>query len=454
MSPSQNLTGRQVALGVLSSYKINSHDASNLLGKNLSKTQEKGRASDLVYGVIRNLNLIDYVLSNTARFDPERVNKRLLNTIRIGAYELLFSHATPDYAIVDQAVGVVSSKKGRGFVNAVLRSMARSIKLRSCDWAGEFSKNNLPVAKDVAVVFYDEILPDPESDFVQYLSVVFSLPKWLLKQWQGEFGSEKTLGICFGSNRRPSVYMRPNITKNSAVDLRKYLLEKEISSESVSPQMLRLAQTTSIGQLEEFQTGLFTVQDLTASKVAIFLAPKDGEIIADLCAAPGTKTSHIAELLGGKGRVIATDIDDSRLMKVGENAQRLGLSAIETCSYDDAFAKIDKAKATTILLDVPCSNTGVMARRCELRHRIDSHAIKSLINTQHKLLQKVADELSHCHRICYSTCSVMPDENSQVIQWFLKHNTSFELERSELTLPTSVTPDWDGGYVAVLVRKK
>ncbi len=453
MQSRANLTGRQVALKVLSSFNVNSHDASELLSKHLSSTNEKPRACDLVYGSIRNLVLIDYVLTKTAVFDPTRVNKRLLNTIRIGAYELLFSHATPDYAIVDQAVNAISSKKGRGFVNAVLRNMARAIAQRSLVGEFSFSSKIAPTSPDSCVVFSSDIFPAPENSFSEYLSIIFSIPKWLVEQWLSEFSQEQTVDICFGSNRRPSVYLRPNITKITPHKLLERLKSSEIECELVSSDaMLKLSSSTSIAHLGEFKEGLFSVQDVTAAKVAPLLAPSPFDVVADICSAPGTKTTHIAELMGNCGKVIATDIDPDRLAKVGLSAQRLGLDIIETSSFDSVFEHINQSHAQLILLDVPCSNTGVMAKRCELRHRINPRALEALANIQFSLLDRVANELSSCKRICYSTCSIMAEENSQVVKRFIDCHRDFSIARSELTLPSSVSHGRDGGYVAILIR--
>ncbi len=448
-----NLTARQVALKVLGNFNVNAHDASELLNRHLSSTNEKPKTCELVYGTIRNLSLLDYVLTKTAVFEPTRVNKRLLNTIRIGAYELLFSKSTPDYAIVDQAVNAIESKKARGFVNAILRNMARSIAQRSFECEPLFDSKTLPTSPNSCVVFSRDIFPDPQTSLSKYLSIVFSIPKWLIEQWLSEFSSKQTIDICFGSNRRPSIYLRSNTVKITANELRERLELNKIKCELIeSGPMLKLSSNVSIEQLEEFRQGLFTVQDITAAKVAPILDPSPSDVIGDICAAPGTKTTHIAELMGNSGKVIATDIDASRLEKVASSAKRLGLSIIEVADFNSAFDYLNQSHARSVLLDVPCSNTGVMAKRCELRHRITASAIEALADIQFNLLNRVANELSSCRKICYSTCSIMSDENSQVIKRFLDCHRDFSITRSELTLPSAISYGRDGGYVAILTR--
>ena len=183
------------------------------------------------------------------------------------------------------------------------------------------------------------------------------------------------------------------------------------------------------------------------------LAPAKGQTIVDMCAAPGGKTTQIAEITGDAGRIIATDINNDRLKKVAENCGRLGISSVEITDYD----KIDSLLCETgnvemVLLDVPCSNTGVLAKRCELRGRIKQKQGEDLTRIQMKLLKKAATIIKADGKICYSTCSILKHENSQLIKRFLEAETDFVLENERLILPSAQKPDCDGGYLAIVVK--
>jgi len=173
----------------------------------------------------------------------------------------------------------------------------------------------------------------------------------------------------------------------------------------------------------------------------------------DFCAAPGTKTAQLAELTGDKAKIIATDTNKKRLEKVSESIARLGLSSISTIDYDglqkDASAKVS---FDAVVLDVPCSNTGVLAKRVEARYRIKPGTIKKLAKTQTELLQTAAAMTKPKGKICYSTCSIQKDENAEIVKNFLQRNPDFELENEELTLPAAGAFDHDGGYAAILKR--
>jgi len=203
-------------------------------------------------------------------------------------------------------------------------------------------------------------------------------------------------------------------------------------------------------ELPGFAEGLFTVQDITASQAVRLLQPQPGWTILDLCAAPGTKTTQLAEATGDLAKIIATDIDAERLKLVKENTARLGIKNVNIVPYEELL----NSKFDCILLDVPCSNTGVLAKRIETRYRITRKTITELTERQADLLHRAAAMTNQRGKICYSTCSIQKAENSELVKDFLQKNHSFKLESEQLILP-SADPgrDHDGGYVAVLTKK-
>jgi 16S rRNA (cytosine967-C5)-methyltransferase len=466
MTPSENITARQLALNVLNKFNIELHDVRLLLHRMLNLTTEKTLATELVYGSIRNLYTIDMIIADAADLHLSRIQKDLLNILRIGAYELIFNPQTPEYAAVNEAVKLAhatAGKKQAAFTNAVLRNIVRSIVNRAAQLEDANLRTTIPQSTTIGCRFKNPILPHPKQNPAAYLSKAFSLPEWLVARWLGDFDFDRTRKICLASNRRPSIYIQPNALRISPKDLLDKFVIAKINAYLVpdpySGPMIKIRTPQQIIKLPGFKKGLFTIQDPTAAKVPKTLSPKPGQTIIDLCAAPGTKTVLMAQLMQNKGTIIATDIDSGRLEMVDQNCQRLGITIVKTVQYDQLMKFLPKLPDIhAVLLDVPCSNTAVLARRPEVRLRLKNQMLTSLTKTQCELLQKAAKIIAqHPNaKICYSTCSIMKDENSLLIQQFLSQNYDFELLSQKMTLPAAQTGDdfdHDGGFVAVLRRK-
>ena len=492
-------SARTIAIKVLNQCDPKRNYAGPILNKLLHETDQKQRATDLVLGTIRNRRAIDTVISTFSGRPLERIPGKLLNIIRIGTYELIYLPETGQHSIVNEAVEnakMLSGKKQVGFVNAVLRQTIRHITNRQIELSQTNPKRTLYQTPATGCEFDRDFLPDPESSLADYLSIAFSLPKWLITDWLSEFDAEPTRQICFASNRRPSIYLRTNSLKTTTQNLAEKFQHATIDFEIVDVQcsmpdtprvssienqessMIKVKSPRTITELPGFAEGLFTVQDISASQAVKILKPQPNWTILDLCAAPGVKTTQLAEATGDSAKIIATDIDAERLKKVRENTSRLGIKSVDIVPYEellDSKSKIPNSKFDCVLLDVPCSNTGVLARRVEARYRIKPRAIKELAKTQRELLSAAAQMIKPHGKICYSTCSIQKDENSNLIRDFLQKIRGFELESEELTLPSaesrtnwpSVKPpkpraldyhshssigagDHDGGYTAIL----
>jgi len=500
-------SARTIAIDVLNRCNPKRNYAGPILNKLLSKTDQKQRATDLALGTIRNRRAIDTVIVAFSGRPIERIPDKLLNIIRIGIYELIYSPSTGQHSIVNEAVEntkalagtklvPVKTAKQVGFVNAVLRQITRHITNRQIQLPQTDPRCTLPQIPSTGCEFDRDFLPDPEALPADYLSTVFSLPKWLVTDWLGEFGAELTRQICFASNRRPGVYLRPNSLKTTTQQLTEKLDKKNIGFEivpyvtpaqagvqkssdmenenavdscfhracpvldtgndKIGESMIKIKSPRAVTQLPGFAEGEFTVQDITASQVVRFLEPQPDWTILDLCAAPGVKTTQLAEATRDSATIIATDIDAERLKKVRENTTRLDINSVDIVSYEELLNskfKILNSKFDCVLLDVPCSNTGVLARRIEVRYRITPSAIKKLTKTQSKLLATAAPMVKPHGKICYSTCSIQRDENSNLIRDFLQKNRNFELKSEKLTIPSAECFDHDGGYTAILTKK-
>ncbi len=452
-------SARRLALNVLNQFTPQRHDAAKILHDCIEQTTQKAHATDLVFGVIRNRDTIDMVIEKIADRHPKRIQQKILNILRLGTYEIIFSPRTAEYAIVNEAANLahqVAGRKSTGFVNAVLRRICQSVERRTVALSQANIRNTLPQTSTQGCEFKLQLLPDPADEPCQYLSKAFSLPQWLVTGWLSQFGFEETKNICYASNRRPGIYLRPNPLKTTIEILAEKLVSEQVDFD-VTPDssMIKLKTHRPVTELPGFTEGFFSVQDITASKPALVLNPLPGSFIVDLCAAPGGKTTQMAELMQNEGQIIATDIDQERLRKVTDNCQRLGISIVDAVKYDNFNKSLSKTSlADAVLLDVPCSNTAVLARRSEVRLRLKPKAIEQLARTQMRLLESSATIVKPEGKICYSTCSLQKQENQEVVQNFLKKNSEFTLVSQTLTLPSADGFDCDGGFVAILAKKQ
>ncbi len=444
---------RAVAASILTRCDIEKQNVSEFIAA--ANGVNRAAVTDYVCGVLRNRALIDTVLEKIASVKQNRVEKPVLNSLRVAVYEMIYSPLTPMYAIINEGVSQYSSKHKRGFVNAVLRSVQRSIELRE---DANFTENQfyVPVNHLSGCRFSKPIAPDPSKDLVAYLSCMFSLPGWLLAQLAKYHGASALRQICLASNRIAAVHIRPNSTLTTAAALHKLFTEAGVDCQECPNDMLVInsfGKIDNVASLPGFEEGLFCVQDPTAAKVARFINPKPGDIILDLCAAPGTKTTHIAELLGNSGKVIATDINGSRLQLVRDNVRRLKLTNVDVVEYQDAIAYAAKQnRIDSVLIDAPCSNTGVLSKRVEARYRITAAAINELTKIQLELLSYSVNNIKSCKQVFYSTCSIDLKENTQVLHNFLKNFLDCRKIEEQLTLPEYLNHGCDGGYVAKILN--
>lgn len=464
MAPPTSESARFIAADVLRRFEPERTYAGALLNRHLNRTQEKQRATDLVFGAVRNLRAIDAVITTFSGRRIERINKKLLAVIQVGVYELLYRPDAPVYSVVNEAVntaGRIGGKKQTGFVNAVLRQVDRHIVERSRALTDASPKRTLVQSVQAGCEFDVDFLPDPEESPAAHLGTCFSLPSWLVTDWLNEFGLERTRQICFGSNRRPSVYARVNPLKTTGSDLLERLAATDVQAElvdqeslgSVRPcEMIRIAGPHAVDRLPGFADGLFAIQDLAASHAVRLLDPQPGWRILDLCAAPGTKAMQLAEATQDAAQIVATDIDAERLAKVGENQVRSGLKSVTILPHAQ-LADQPEGSFDAVLLDVPCSNTGVLAKRIEVRFRLKRNSLQKLMKTQSTLLDTAARLTKPGGKICYSTCSIHRAENADQVRAFLERNGRFELQSEELILPSAEGFDHDGAYAAVLMRR-
>ncbi len=301
-----------------------------------------------------------------------------------------------------------------------------------------------------------DVFPPPETDLAGYITAAFGLPEWLITRWSVRFYADQMLQMAKWFDLRQPLTLRVNPLKITRDELLAEMRDAATGDPTTlleagdRPESIRYEGPFRIVDLPGFADGRFTVQDETAMSAAALLDPQPGERVLDLCAAPGTKTTHLAELMKGEGSIVATDVDLGRLRKIEENADRLGFSSmIQPLVIREDLSELPEGPFDAILIDVPCSNTGVLGKRPEVRSRITPEDIDELVVTQKKLLDAAASLVAPGGRIVYSTCSVEPEENSGVVTQFLQKSSDFELVETQEFIPGSPS---DGGYQVLLRR--
>jgi 16S rRNA (cytosine967-C5)-methyltransferase len=451
------ISPRRGAWEVLNKFDAKNKNANQLIDEISKKTNNRAALVDIALGVIRNSIFIDNLVAVCSGRAIKNIQPKILNCLRIAIFELIFTDQA-QYAIVNEAVELSKkaiSKKSSGFTNAILRKVISAIKNKNADLSKTESKKTLPISDSIGCEFNIDILADEKNQKSEYLSVAFSIPKWFVEEIIDQFGYQQAKNICFASNRRPSIYARPNALKITAEELVKILKSQDVDCElAENKKMVKLNKSGNIAELESFKSGLFTIQDLTAYNVGAVLDPQSDWKIFDLCSAPGTKTTQAAEMMGDKGVIIATDKDDTRLKKIYENVSRLGITSVKILNYDKFLKEaLQFGNVDAVLIDVPCSNTGVLAKRPEVRFRLNKKQLNEIAQTQFEILNFASSLINKGGRIFYSTCSILKKENSEIVTQFLAQKNNFELIVEKIFIPQAGNFDCDGGYAAILQKK-
>jgi 16S rRNA (cytosine967-C5)-methyltransferase len=274
--------------------------------------------------------------------------------------------------------------------------------------------------------------PDKKSEPIKYISVYYSFPERLVERWLERYGLELCLKICQASNNKPELTLRVNTLKINSLELQKILLKLKINFQQgiyLPSTSIIIKDYFDIKNSYLFKEGLFSIQDESSMLAAVFLAPDTGQTIFDMCSGPGGKTTHIAQLMYNKGKIIAFEKNKKRLKMVEEECHRLGIDIVTPVLMDSSkLSNKYLEKADKILLDVPCSGTGVIRKKPDLKwKRFDSYQLKELNQLQEALLTTAASYLKPGGELLYATCSIEKEENDQIISNFLKKNSNFAL---------------------------
>ena len=390
---------------------------------------DRGLCHELVCGVVRWQATLDRLIAR--KTDPAReLRPALRNFLRLGLYQIFWLDRIPPHAAVHETVEQ-TKRAGyhtqAGLINAVLRAY-----LRETD---EIKK----------------ILADMKNS---QPALGWSHPEWLVEKWRTQFGDENVRGLLEWNNTPPKTFARLNTLKADATKLIERWRAENVEYDFITRDWtgenlaFELKAHPPIQSLGSFRDGWFYLQDPSTLLAPSLLGAPPGETVLDLCAAPGGKTTFLAQLMHNEGKIVANDNDPVRLKRVKDNCARLGVTCVEL--IEDSKLKTENSKFDRILIDAPCSNTGVMRRRVDLRWRISPDEIMRLQKAQLALLGQAAARLQPGGVLLYSTCSLEPEENTEVVKQFLAAHGQFKLETERQLLPFA--DGVDGAFVAKLKR--
>ena len=377
------------------------------LGARRLAQRDAALATELVYGTLRWQRYLDWILAPHSKRALDSLDARVRVALRLAAYQLAFLERVPAFAVVNDAVALAPRTPGvKAFVNAVLRAFARR---------GARERE-----------------PAPPRDPVEALALRCSFPTWLAARWVARCGREEAEALMRAMNERPPLTLRANTLRVT----REALAARLAAEEGLGARLTRYAPEGLVvgpggapGDWAAFADGSFAVQDEASMLVARLLEPEPGETVADVCAAPGTKTTHLAQLMANRGRVLALDPQPARLTRVVEAAARLGATCVETLEGTvEARAPGFRGACDRVLVDAPCSNLGVLRRNPDAKWRRRPEDLAACAARQREILGAAAAMVKPRGRLVYATCSLEPEENDEVVKTFLAARPDFAID--------------------------
>lgn len=398
--------------------------------------------NEITTGVLKNKIRIDYVISACSSLKLKKISDYILCILEVGVYQIMFMDRVPNSAAVNECVNLTktrSLRRSTGFVNAVLRRVAQ------CD-----------------------CLSYP-TNRAEYIGTYYSVPQWLTDRWIDKYGIDFTEKLCQSFLEKAPLLLRCNLNKCTPSDLVHSLkgsgVDAQIYENNISPvdYFVKCGSLNSLTELDAYKKGYFYVQDFAAALAVEALDPKEGQTVIDACAAPGGKTTHMAEKMKNNGKIYAFDIHEHKLGIIGENARRLGADIIETVCANSA-EPIEKfiGCADAVLVDAPCSGLGILRRKPDIKFLRTEADISALAQTGYEILKNCSAYVKPGGCLVYSTCTVDDCENGSVIRRFLEENKNFakvpiECINAENDGDITLFPnlhDCDGFYICKMQRIK
>lgn len=438
---------RLIALTIINSVFTEGAYANIALGKVLSNALltdiDRRFVTELVYGTIKAKGTIDWIISKNITRSLHKVSPIILNILRLGVYQLYFLTKIPVSAACNEAVNLTKKFGHEGtvkFVNAVLRNIIRN-------------KERF-------------VFPTIEENEPLHIALTYNHPEWLVQRWRYRFGTDDTIALCQYDNASPNISIRTNTLLITREELKQKLEDEgiEVKLSSWCKDGLVCEKIPSFNtMLNKFGSYIY-IQDESSMLVGGILAPKPGDLAIDVCSAPGGKTTHLAQIMKNKGKVIATDIHAHKLKLIKENAERLGLHNIVTREQDATeIVGAWRQQADCVLVDAPCSGLGVLRRRAEARWNKTEKDLNFFPPLQKKILTSASAYVKPGGKLLYSTCTLEANENSRVVEDFLSKNPDFT--KINFTHPLTgeninelqLLPQKDGidgFYICLLGRKR
>jgi 16S rRNA (cytosine967-C5)-methyltransferase len=449
-------TARSFALQVLLDVDRHEGFAQELLDRRLPEAglspADRRLATQFAYGVLRRRGTLDALVRPLVTRQPHQVEPWLWEALRLGAFQLALLTHIPRHAALNETVALAAAfhrPGAKGFLNGVLRRVAELV---TDDRVAGPAADALPLERGEYRRLARPALPDPAVSPVEYLASAFAWPRWLAERWHARHGWDECLRLGFWFAGPAPLWLRVNTLRTDrAACLAAFAAAGVAAEPGEQPQAIRLRESAAVRDLPGYEEGWFAVQDESAMTVAPALAPPPGSRVLDLCAAPGGKTTHLAELMRDQGRVLACDVDDERLRTVADLCRRLGVTCVETVRlHPERNEEPPPGPFDAALVDVPCSNTGVLGRRPEVRWRLRPGDFRHLVPLQTKLLLQAAERIRPGGAVVYSTCSVEPEENRGMVAAVLRGLPGLTLEAESEQVPGRPA---DGGYWARLRRQ-
>ncbi|MCE5304704.1 16S rRNA (cytosine(967)-C(5))-methyltransferase RsmB [bacterium] len=443
----RNYSVRYNAVKILNRYERSDSYVDKLLAAAFNSYDfnkfDKALLTEMVNGVIRWRAKLDWVLTGFYNGDYQKSLNWVKNAMRVGLYQLLFLTKIPPPIAIYETVEMTKNIQGdktAGLVNAVLRNILRNIE-------------NIRY-------------PDKKDDPPYYLATINSYPKWLAKHWIELFGFDETEKIMIAMNKRPYIPARVNKLKSSTHEFKTFLDENQVIYKQYSfsdSTFMIFNPKMNFFETDFFQEGKIAIQDPSATLAVMLAHPQEGWDVVDLCSAPGGKSFLIAEMMKNNGKIIAMDKYDSKLRFIQEGALRLGLSIIETQTADATKVQFSEQK-DLVLADVPCSGLGTISKKPDIKWKREIEDIRNLAKIQKKIIENAARFVKPGGVLLYSTCTIEPEENMNIVNEFLSHHSEFNLDPAEKYLPEKVCADGfmqtfpnrhscDGAFAARLVKR-
>lgn len=403
----KQVTERELVLAILmevTQQNVYSHLALNSVLEKYQYLEKKERAfiTRVTEGTLEHMIELDYILNQFSKVKVNKMKPVIRNILRSAVYQLKYMDSVPDSAVCNEAVKL-AVKKGfgtlRGFVNGVLRNVARGLD------QVEYPKEGIP-----------------------RLSVCYSMPEWILSLWEKSYDLATIETMLQAFQKETPVTIRCNLAKTTPEELKRSLEQEGVTviSHPYLSYAFWIQGYDHLAELSSFQKGRFYVQDISSMLVGEIAAPNAGDRVIDVCAAPGGKALHIAEKLKGTGSVEARDLSPYKVGLIDENIERSGLTNIRAVQQDATMFDPDAEEAADLVIaDLPCSGLGVLGKKTDLKYKATEQGTKELAELQKEILKNAAKYVRHGGVLIYSTCTINPAENMENVHWFLKEFPEF-----------------------------